>query len=107
MKRTKDIIYIFVFICSFAFLLFSYHEAEATEPVELSYNEQIGLDFVEKPAKRNREQALEKIKELLDKYPEDLLSVSKRNLIINFLCRKCEILKELVEEVEDVYGSGE
>lgn len=69
MKRTKDIIYIFVFICSFAFLLFSYHEAEATEPVELSYNEQIGLDFVEKPAKRNREQALEKIKELSRWYP--------------------------------------
>lgn len=42
-----------------------------SEPIEtpLSYNEQIGLDFVETPTKRNREQAIEKMKELSRWYP--------------------------------------
>lgn len=65
MKHTKEVIYTFVLIFSITFLLSTYSEAKAIE------NEEIALDFVEKPEKRTREQALEKIKELsvLPAYP--------------------------------------
>ena len=73
MKRTKEFIYTLLIIFSVAFLLSEYSEAKATESEssteELSYNEEIELDFVETPAKRNREQALEKMKELSRWYP--------------------------------------
>ena len=73
MKHTKEIIYSFVLILSITFLLSTYSEAKAIElestTKELHYNEQIALDFVEKPEKRTREQALEKIKELSRWYP--------------------------------------
>lgn len=78
MKHTKAFIYTLVLIFSVSFLLSNYSEAKATEiestttestATELRYNEKIALDFVEKPAKRTREQALEKIKELSRWYP--------------------------------------
>ena len=78
MKRTKEFIYTFALILSVVFLLSNYSEAKATETEsletkstskELSYNEKVALDFVEKPVKRTREQALEKIKELSRWYP--------------------------------------
>lgn len=73
MKRTKEFIYTLLIIFSVAFLLSEYSEAKATESEpsteELSYNKEIELDFVETPAKRNREQALEKMKELSRWYP--------------------------------------
>lgn len=73
MKHTKEIICPFILILSITFLLSTYSEAKAIEleptTTELHYNEQIALDFVEKPEKRTREQALEKIKELSRWYP--------------------------------------
>ena len=72
MKHTKELIYTFVLILSVTFLLSNYSEAKATETestTELSYIEKIALDYVEKPEKRTREQALEKIKELSRWYP--------------------------------------
>lgn len=42
-----------------------------------------------------------KIEELLDEYPENILSANKKSLISKFLNRKCEILNELLKEVEN------
>ncbi len=42
----------------------------------------------------------ETIENLLKEYPDTLLSEQKRGLIYKFLCRKCEILRKLSEEVE-------
>ena len=73
MKRTKDFIYILLIVFSVTFLFSEYSETKATEiessTEELNYNEEIELDFVETPAKRNREQALQKMKELSRWYP--------------------------------------
>ncbi len=41
-----------------------------------------------------------KIEELLNEYPEKLLSENKKKLIIAFLNKKCEVLCELLKEVE-------
>ena len=43
----------------------------------------------------------EKITELLAEYPEELLSKTKNEMICRFLNRKCQILKELLKEVDD------
>ena len=43
----------------------------------------------------------ETIDELLVEYPENLLTDTKKDLIRRFLKRKCEILSELLEEVEE------
>lgn len=43
----------------------------------------------------------EKISELLEEYPKELLSDSKKDLIGRFLNVKCELLKALVQETED------
>ena len=74
MKHTKEFIYTSALVFSLALLLYTHHEAKATETevkpsTAVSYNREIELDFVEKPEKRNREQALEKIKELSRWYP--------------------------------------
>ena len=45
-------------------------EVTETEEVYVSYPDKIGLDYVETPVKRTREQAVEKIKELSLTYPE-------------------------------------
>ena len=41
-----------------------------------------------------------KIEEFLVEYPDDILYVNKKRLINKFLNRKCEILNELLKEVE-------
>lgn len=43
----------------------------------------------------------EKITELLSEYPEELLSKTKNEMICRFLNRKCQILTELLKEVDD------
>ena len=43
----------------------------------------------------------EKIDELLIEYTDDILSETKKSLIKKFLMRKCEILNELLKEVEN------
>jgi len=55
---------------------------------------EIARDFV-------RKLLPETIDELLVEYPENLLTDTKKDLIRRFLKRKCEILSELLEEVEE------
>lgn len=74
MKHTKEILYTTALVLSLSILLSSSQEAKGTEKevtpaTAVSYNREIELDFVEKPEKRNREQALEKMKELSRWYP--------------------------------------
>lgn len=73
MKHTKEILYSLLLILSISFLFSEYSETKATESqpttTSVNYNELIELDFVEKPVRRSREEALEKIKELSRWYP--------------------------------------
>lgn len=74
MKHTKRFLYTTALVLSFSLLVDVQDRATATESEHkpstmVSYNKEIELDFVEKPEKRTREQALEKIKELSRWYP--------------------------------------
>ena len=90
MKHTKEILYSLLLIFSLSFLLCEYSEAKANETKstteKLSYNDYIELDYVPKPQRRSRQEAIDKLKELSrwypslyfvcenqDRYPTDLL----------------------------------
>lgn len=68
MKYTKVLLCSLLLIVSFSLLLTDYAQANTTS-TPISYNEQIALDFVETPAKRTREEAIEKIHDLSRWYP--------------------------------------
>lgn len=72
MKHTKEILYSLILTLSLSFLLCEYSEVKATETnstTTLSYNEQIELDYVDKPKRRSRQQAIERLRELSRWYP--------------------------------------
>ena len=72
MKLPKKLIYILSVLLSFSLCFtnscFWAAQTNATF-VPVGYNEEIGLDFVEQPKKRTREEAIQKIKELSRWYP--------------------------------------
>lgn len=74
MKHTKELLCTTALVLSLSLLAFPSNKANATEieskpATAVSYNKEIELDFVEMPAKRTREEAVEKIKELSRWYP--------------------------------------